>query len=32
MHWSYRDLMALPADVYDVLIEELGKEQKEHAR
>jgi len=23
MHWSYPDVLALPADVYDVLVEDL---------
>jgi hypothetical protein len=23
MHWSYRDVMTLPTDVYDVLVEDL---------
>lgn len=26
MHWTYDDLLALPVDVYAVLIEELNKE------
>jgi len=23
MHWTYPDVLALPADVYDVLVEDL---------
>lgn len=26
MHWSYADVLALPVDVYDVLLDELNKE------
>jgi len=29
MHWTYDDLMALPIEVYDVLIEMLNKEGQE---
>jgi hypothetical protein len=25
MHWTYDEVLALPADVYDVLVEELSK-------
>jgi len=25
MHWTYPDVLALPADVYDVLVEDLTK-------
>jgi len=31
MHWSYDDLMALPLEVYGVLIEKLSEEMKERA-
>ena len=32
MHWTYDDLLALPVDVYTVLVEELVKEeQRDHA-
>ena len=26
MNWSYDDVLNLPADVYDVLVQELNKE------
>lgn len=26
MGWTYDDLLALPADVYDVLVEELARD------
>jgi hypothetical protein len=29
MHWSYDQLLELPADVYDVLVEELAKMPEE---
>jgi len=29
MHWTYDDLLALPIEVYDVLIEMLNKEGQE---
>jgi len=29
MHWTYDDLMALPIEVYDVLIEMLNREGQE---
>ena len=28
MHWTYADLLALPADVYDVLLQMLTDEAK----
>jgi hypothetical protein len=28
MHWTYADLMTLPIEVYDVLLEEIVKEQE----
>lgn len=27
MGWSYEELLALPAEVYDVLVEEMAKRQ-----
>lgn len=32
MGWSYAQLLALPVEVYDVLIEELKREAAEHQR
>jgi hypothetical protein len=32
MHWTYADVLALPVDVYDVLVEELTKEAEEADR
>ena len=29
MHWSYDDLLALPQEVYDILVEELNKDAKQ---
>ncbi len=29
MHWTYWDVLDLPCDVYDVLLDELNKETKE---
>lgn len=29
MHWTYDDVLALPADVYDVLVDDLIREQQE---
>lgn len=29
MHWTYPDLLALPVDVYDVLVEKLITEGRE---
>lgn len=26
MHWTYDDVLALPPEIYDVLIEELSKQ------
>jgi len=26
MHWTYDELLACPADVYEVLVEELNRE------
>lgn len=31
MHWSYADLLALPMDVYRVLIAELEQDAARHA-
>lgn len=31
MHWTWDDLMTLPIDVYEVLVDELVKEQTEQA-
>jgi hypothetical protein len=31
MHWTYDDVLNLPADVYDVLVEDLTKEAAEAA-
>jgi len=28
MHWTYQDVVTLPREVYDVLVEELVKEQE----
>jgi hypothetical protein len=28
MHWTLDDVLSLPPDVYDVLVEELNKEAK----
>ena len=28
MHWTYADLLALPAEVYDVLLQMLNDEAK----
>jgi hypothetical protein len=28
MHWTYEELMNVPADIYDVLLDELVKETK----
>jgi hypothetical protein len=28
MHWTYDDLLDLPVDVYDVLVEEMNTELK----
>ena len=28
MHWTYPDVLDLPADVYDILIDELMKESE----
>lgn len=28
MHWTYDDLLALPQEVYDILIDELNKDAK----
>jgi hypothetical protein len=25
MHWTYSDVLNLPADIYDILIDELSK-------
>lgn len=30
MHWTYDDVLDLPVDVYDVLIETLNEEAKKH--
>jgi hypothetical protein len=27
MHWTYDDVINLPADVYDILVDDLVKEQ-----
>lgn len=32
MHWSYDDLMSLPVDVYEVLIEMLTEENERAER
>lgn len=32
MHWSYEELMALPEDVYGVLINKLSRESKAEIR
>lgn len=29
MHWTYDELMATPADVYDVLVEELSRMEQQ---
>ncbi len=29
MNWTYDDLLGLPVDVYDVLVEELNTEAKD---
>lgn len=29
MHWSYADLLSVPVDVYDVLVDEVLKPQEE---
>ena len=29
MGWTYEDLLQLPADVYDVLVEELERDARE---
>jgi len=28
MHWTYDDVLNLPADVYDVLVDDLIREQE----
>lgn len=28
MHWTYPDVLALPDDVYDVLIQDLARSQQ----
>jgi hypothetical protein len=28
MHWTYDDLLHLPSDVYDVLVDELNRDAK----
>lgn len=30
MHWTYDDVLALPVDVYEVLVEELNKDAESH--
>lgn len=32
MHWSYPELMALPVDLYDVLVEELNNPESHLAK
>jgi hypothetical protein len=29
MHWTYDDVLNLPADVYDVLVDDLMNEQQQ---
>lgn len=29
MHWTYEDVLRLPVEVYDVLIEELSKQAEQ---
>ena len=32
MHWTYDDVLNLPADVYDILVEDLSKEAEAASR
>jgi hypothetical protein len=32
MHWTYPDLLALPIEVYDVLVENINEDARERER